>query len=132
MFIDSGFNEAVEDLEIARLARARFSVEEPDGMLRRSRYERYHALYAPQGGDQWPEDLIERAGKLHISANMARAFVDIEARLLSILPRITNKPDQADDTDLRNRAEAAEKVVLRWLEMSGWDVWMFSLNQVRG
>jgi hypothetical protein len=131
MFNFAAIDEIASNMEIERLARARYSVEEPDAMLRRSRYERYHSMYAPQGGDQWPEDRLERFGKLHISANMVRAFVDIEARLLSILPRVTNKPDQ-DDEEIRVKSETAEKAFLRWLEMSGWEVWMFTLNQTRG
>lgn len=120
----------LEKMKIERLARTRFSLEEPDAMLRRSRYEKYHSLYAPQAGDQWPEDRLERLGKLHITANITRAFVDIEARLLSILPRITNKPD-SEDPQVRKFAETAERLYMRWLEMSGWELWMGTLNQVR-
>lgn len=131
MLIDEAIEAAASKMAIEQLARQRFALEEPEAQLRQARYERYHSMYAPQGGDQWPEDRYERQGKLHISANLTRPFVDIEARLQSILPRITNKPD-VDDPATRARSEAAEKAILRWLEMSGWEVWLFILNQVRG
>lgn len=121
--------DPIEKLALERLARERFTSEWADSQLRKNRYENIHDLYAPPGGDQWPADRIERPNKLHISANIIRAFVDIEARLLSVPPRLTNNPFGQDD-DTRQRAELAEKFFLSLLESSGWDTWLFTWNQI--
>lgn len=114
--------------EIEQRAKARYASALPRAAANRNRYEKMHALYAPPDGDQWPEDRLIRAGKLHYTANIVRAFIDTEARLLSILPRITNKPDASDDATER-RAEVVEDLFMRWLEASEWDVWMADLNR---
>lgn len=120
----------LENADIEVLARERFSGAYPDAQTRANRYERFHRFYSPVAGDQWPEDLAERPGKLHITSNIIRAFVDTEARLLSILPRITIPPGQNDD-ETRKRAEATEKLFGRYLEQSQFDQWFFTFNQVK-
>lgn len=117
-----------QDLE--RKARNRFASGFPDSQLRANRYEKYHRFYAPPGGDQWPEDLTERPGKLHITANIIRGFVDTEARLLSIAPRITIPPN-SDDKAIRARAEATEKLFDRYLQNSQFDTWFYVFNQTK-
>lgn len=119
---------AVERLRLEQTVRARHASATSRASANKSRFEELHKYYAPAAGDQWPEDKLRRPGKLHYTANMVRAFVDTEARLLSILPRITNKPDAQDDATQR-RAEVVEELFMRWLEASGWDLWMSDLNR---
>lgn len=133
--MDEEIREAMESYlavaEVEQLAKMRYSSALPRAASRRSRYEVLHGYYAPIDGDQWAEDRFQRPGKLHVTANIVRAFVDTEARLLSIPPRITNKPD-ARDLATQKRAEACEELFLRWLEASGWEVWMSDLNRGKG
>lgn len=118
------------DLKLEREALARYHSELPKARVLARRYEYWHHMYAPVGGDQWPEDRFERPGKIHITENIIRPFVDTDARLESILPRITNLPE-SNDEETQMRAEATEKVTLRWLENSGWETWMFTQAQVK-
>jgi hypothetical protein len=110
-------------MTIEQEARSRFAMAASASGVRRSRFERVHKFYAPVDGDQWPEDRALRPGKLHITANMVRAFVDTEARVLSLLPRISNKPPTADQVSAK-KAETIEELFSRYLDMTGWDVWM--------
>lgn len=121
---------ALEDLEVEREARKRYALEVPKALLLQGRYERLHEMLNPPGGDQWPQDRFERPGKLHFTVNIIRSFVDTEARLESLLPRITNEVD-SDDQEARKLAEMKEKTYLRFLELSGWETWMFTANQTR-
>lgn len=123
-------NDAVKTIDIERLARIRFDGAYPDAQVRANRYEKYHRFYAPPGGDQWPGDLTERPGKLHITANIIRRFVDTEARLLSIVPRITVSP-MSEDEAIRRRAEATEKLFQRFLDVSHFENWYFTFNQTK-
>jgi len=113
-----------------RQAKVRFLMAEDAANTRRVRYEWYHRFYAPADGDQWPEELKLRPNKLHITANMVKAFVDVESRVLSILPRITNLPP-AKDPASRLKGEVVEDLFLRYLELSEWDVWMTDHNRVK-
>lgn len=115
---------AREKTRVEAEAGVRYSMGSSAAGIRKSRYERLHQLFAPVDGDQWPMDRKLRPNKLHITANIVRAFCITEARLLSILPRVTNKPPTRD-TDSARRAEALEELFMRYLEASGWDVWMF-------
>lgn len=112
-----------------RNARLRFGMGSSAAGIRRNRYERLHGYYAPVDGDQWPLDRRLRPGKLHVTANIIKAFVDVEARVLSLLPRISNKPPTADKASAL-KSEALEELMLRYLEMSGWDVWMSDRERV--
>jgi hypothetical protein len=123
--------EALEVEALERQAKMRHASALPRAQLNQSFYETLHKLYAPLNGDQWPEDRLKRPEKLHYTANIVRAFVDTEARLMSILPRITNKPDARDPETLK-RAEVCEELFLRWLEMSDWENWMLDKNRVKG
>lgn len=113
-----------EKTKVEQEARSRFSMGASAAGVRRSRYDRLHRYFAPLDGDQWPEDLIRRPGKLHISANMIKAFCTVEARVLSLLPRMSNKPQTSSPEDAQ-KSEIVEELFLRYLEMSGWDVWMY-------
>ena len=100
------------------------------GMLR-TKYARYHQYYAPPLlEDQWIEDRVKRPGKIHMTINIIQPAVNIDARLQSILPRISLKPNSETDQE-RLRAEAAEKLMLEWLDLSGWDVWLGTLCRVK-
>jgi hypothetical protein len=98
--------------------------------IRRARYNRFHSYYAPLDGDQWPEDRKDRPNKLHITANIVKAFVDVEARILALLPRITNVPPSKDKKS-RLKGEVIEDLNLRWLELSDWEVWMGDWNRLK-
>jgi hypothetical protein len=123
-------HDLIGNSDIERKAKDRFSGGNPDASVRAARYDKFHKYYAPPGGDQWPEDLAERPGKLHITSNIVRRFVDTEARLLSIPPRITIPP-QSPDPAIRRRAEATEKLVERYLSASQFEQWFFSFNQTK-
>lgn len=124
--------ETLAQIELEKTARERYSSGYAEAQWRAARYEKYHRFYAPIGGDQWPEDLSERPGKLHFTANLIRAFVDTEARLLSIPPRFIIPPQETgDDGEQERRAEATEKLFARYLENSGFDEWSFTFNQVK-
>lgn len=127
---------ALEDtllaIQIEKEAKEHYSTGYAEAQYRAGRYEKYHRYYAPAGGDQWPEDLGERPGKLHFTVNLIRGFVDTEARLLSIKPRFVIPPDRAGDEDKSRRAEATEQLFDAFLENSGFDQWSFTVNQVKG
>lgn len=123
--------DVVERARVEQLAQVRYAQSLPRAHANASRYEKLHKLYAPVDGDQWPADRVLRPNKIHHTANMIRAFVDTEARLLSIPPRVTNKPD-GRDPETAKRAEVCEELFMRWLEASGWDVWLGDLNRMKG
>lgn len=127
-------NEIIEEVltrqECEAQAKARYSSAQSASDTRRVRYEWYHRFYAPVDGDQWPEDLILRPNKLHVTANIVKSFVDCEARILALLPRITNRPP-AKDRDSRLKGEVIEELFLRYLEQSEWDVWYDDHNRVK-
>lgn len=124
------FDDILTNAEVELKAQKRFSGGYPDAQVRAARYERYHRFYAPPGGDQWPEDLAERPGKLHITANIVRSFIDTEARLLSIPPRVT-VPPQTEDAEPRKMAEATEKLFDRYLQESQMEQWFYTFNQTK-
>ena len=123
--------DTILSIEIEKEARERYSSGYSEAQYRAGRYERYHRYYAPTGGDQWPEDLAERPGKLHFTANIIRRFVDTEARLLSIKPRFIIPPDNLIDEDRERKAEATERLFGKYLDNSGFDEWSFTFNQVK-
>lgn len=88
-----------------------------------TKYERFHSYFAPLNGDQWPEDLAKRPGMIHVTHNIIAPAVEIESRIESRLPRLTLVPDFVDD-ETRARAEMAEKLYIRWLELTGWKTWL--------
>lgn len=88
-----------------------------------TKYEKFHSYFAPLNGDQWPEDLQRRPGMIHVTHNIIAPAVEIEARIESRLPRLSLVPDFTDD-ETRARAEVAEKLYIRWLELSGWKSWL--------
>jgi len=121
---------------IEQEARARYGESESDHSQMVARYRRYHHyMFPPQNGtfgsgDQWPEHARRNPDKIHMTVNFVQAFARVDARLQSILPRVTI-PTARMPKEERDRAEAAEQVAITWLEDSGWDVWMGNLNLVR-
>lgn len=95
-----------------------------------SKYRDLHHYYAPFNGDQWPEDGVLRPGKIHTTTNLCKAAVDVDARLQSLMPRITIPTNVLSDKE-RQRAEAAEAIIQQWLELSGVEVWLHNLCQVK-
>lgn len=120
----------LEVLGIEQEAVERFYGGYPDAQIRATRYEKYHKYYSPIDGDQWPEDRALRPDQLHITANIVRRFVDTEARLLSIRPRIFI-PTSFMNKDDENRSEATEKLFQQYLDRSGFDEWSFVFNQTK-
>jgi hypothetical protein len=115
--------------ECEATARSRYSIGTPASNARAAIFESYHKFYAPVDGDQWPEDKVLRPAKLHITANLVKAFVDICARILSIEPRLTLNPPTKTEAD-RNKAEVVEEMFLRFMRLSGSDIWLRSAAQV--
>ena len=95
-----------------------------------TKYRDLHHYYAPLNGDQWPEDAIKRPGKIHTTTNLVKTAVDVDARLQSIPPRVTI-PMATLTPERRQMAEAAEAILLQWLDLSGFDVWFHNLCQVK-
>src|SRR5205085_425566 len=85
-----------------------------------NRYRFLHFMYAPPGDDQWPSDKVRRPGKIHITSNIVKPAVDIDARLQAKLPRITLVPMDLSQQE-RARAETVEKMTTAWLEAANWD-----------
>jgi hypothetical protein len=96
-----------------------------------SKYRDLHHYYNPINQDHWPQDAVLRPGKIHTTSNLCKAAVDVDARLQSIPPRFTI-PVATLSPEERKRAEAAEALLLLWLDLSGSDVWMHTLCQVKG
>jgi hypothetical protein len=89
-----------------------------------------HSFYQPNQGDQWPADRAKRPGKIHVTFNIVKPAVDVDARLQSIPPRVTIPTATLPPTE-RKRAEAAEAIIGMWLEASGWENWLNTLCQTR-
>lgn len=116
-----------DKMALENTARRRFGMGAPGMSARSNRFREAIRYYAPLNNDQWPDDRMLRPGKIHVTANMIRAYCDIISRLLSLQPRLINKPP-TQDLESRKRAEVIEQFFYRLLEMTGWDVWLFDLN----
>ena len=129
--------ESVMELaEIEAEARQRYSDSSAYQAFLANRYRSNHRFYAPVrygvgSGDQWPEAAAANPSKIHVSENVIRPFINTEARVESILPRITI-PSTFLPEEERKRAEAAEHLILTWLEITGWDVWLNDLCITKG
>lgn len=118
-------------LTVAREAKRRYEMTDAYHAALLTKYRQWHRLYAPPNGDQWPEDAAQRPGKVHITSNIVKPFVDVDGRLQAKLPRITLTPTDMSE-DERGRAELAEKLVITWLEASDWEWWMQRLTRAKG
>lgn len=115
--------EVRQKMRLEQSVARRFNMGAP-GMARRStRYREHLKYYAPINNDQWPEDRFLRPSKVHITANIVRAYCDIASRLLSLQPRLINKPVSAS-TEGRRRAEDVERLYYRMLDATEWDIWL--------
>ena len=110
-------------------ARARWQSSEPYQSNVVSKYRDMHHYYNPINGDHWPEDVALRPGKIHVTTNLCKAAVDVSSRLLSLPPRITLPVTNLGGRELK-RAEAAEALMLEWLELSGFEDWFHVQCQV--
>ena len=119
----SVIDEVKAKMRLEAEATRRYNMGAPGAFRRAVRYRRYLKYYSPINNDQWPEDLYLRPSKVHVTANMIRSYVDIIARLLSIQPRLINKPT-ASGKEARRQAESIEQLYYRMLDQSGWDVWL--------
>jgi len=104
-------------------ANERYTATESYQMGLVAKYLKYHHWYAPRNDDHWPEDAARRPGKLHITTNIVKPVVDIEARLQAKLPRLVLVPSDLSEAE-RARAELAEKLMVEYLEASGWESWL--------
>lgn len=120
-----------ESVRVVAAARRNYTRSESSQAALVAKYRLWHHWYAPSGGDQWPEDRADRPGKVHITNNIVKPFVDVDARLQAKLPRITCIPVAPTQTE-RDRAETAEKMMLEWLDASGWDWWLQRLTRAKG
>ena len=128
---DALLAQMMDEASVTAEAHERFTETDAYQAALRSKYQRLHFFYQPLwNGDQWPEDMALRPGKIHITNNIIKPAVNIDARLQSLIPRLSLKPDGYAD-EQRGKAEAAEKLMLEWLDMSGWDVWMGTLCRVK-
>ena len=122
--------QTIDELAVADEARVRYSMLESHQALTKTRQRLWHHYYAPLNGDQWPEDLDRRPGMIHVTDNIIQPVVDTEARLESLPPRMSLVADR-NDVATRQRAQAAEKLLKHYLDLSGWDTWLFELCQTR-
>lgn len=122
--------EALEEAEITLAARTHYSETESYQAVLKNRYDKFYRYYAPFQGDQWPQDLAERPGMIHVTHNIIEPAVNTESTVESHLPRLTLEPDTMDQ-DERKRAEAGEKLMKRFLDLSGWDVWINTACRVK-
>jgi hypothetical protein len=95
-----------------------------------AKFRKYHHWYAPANDDHWPEDAARRPGKLHITTNIVKRAVNIEARLQAKLPRLVLVPSDLSEEE-RARAELAEKLMVEYLEASEWKDWMHTLCRTK-
>ena len=125
-----------EMLEAESKAKRRYAAQEPYQQTLAAQYRIFHHYFAPPqynwgSGDQWPADREQRPDKIHVTLNVIRPFLATAARLEAILPRITI-PTTTLPPDERRRAEAAEQLMLTWLDLSGWDTWMYDFCLTKG
>jgi hypothetical protein len=127
---EEGILEALQDMEIVEQAREHFqSVDAYQNRLI-SRLRRLHHFAYPMDGDQWPEDQLLRPEKIHMTANLCKPAIDVDARMQALIPRIVQEPNGTGEEE-RASAEAAEKIMQRFLELSGWDLWMSDLTRIK-
>ncbi len=119
---------ANSDEQVAAQAGLRFASSDSYQARIAQRIQDLHHYYAPNGGDQWPTDNRKRPGKVHITVNLVKMAVDVDARLQSLMPRMTI-PTAALSPKDRLRAEGAESMLMQWMELSGSEVWMNTLCQ---
>lgn len=121
----------LETQAVIQQAKRRYTATDSHHAALLGNYRQWHRLYAPPRGDQWPEDAEQRPGKIHITSNIVKPFVDIDGRLQAKLPRISLIPIDLSDKE-RARAEMAEKLVQTWLDASDWEWWMQRLTRGKG
>ncbi len=122
---------AASDPAVEQQARRRWTSSESYQNTIISRYRELHHYYNPIDQDHWPQDKALRAGKIHTTSNLCKVAVDVDARLQSLPPRIS-LPVKTLAGKERNRAEAAEAIILEWLELSGMEVWLHNTCQIKG
>jgi hypothetical protein len=116
-------------LEVEHEAKERYDAQSPYQSVLSAQYRIFHHYFNPPqynwgSGDQWPADRDQRPDKIHVTYNVIRPFLTVGARLEAILPRVTI-PTTTMPMEERRRAEAAEMLLATWLDLSGWDTWMF-------
>lgn len=132
---DRSLNELLEEVQngkpaIEAQAVTRFNSSESYQSQLIEKYQMLHGYYYPADGDQWPVDKRKRPGKVHVTANIVKAAVDVDARLQSVPPRVTI-PTSTLAGNERKRAEAAEAMHIQWLEASDWENWLYVLCQTK-
>jgi hypothetical protein len=120
----------LDEAEVMTQANQRYTDTESYQARLISLYRKMSFWYAPPGFDQWPEDAMRRPGKLHITENIVKPAVDVEARLQAKLPRLSLVPTDLSQPE-RARAEVTEKMMLAYLEATGWETWMQTLCRTK-
>jgi hypothetical protein len=127
---DDGLLAALEEAELLASIVSRYTQTDSYQARLKSAYTRLYHYYNPLNGDQWPEDQVVRPGKIHMTLNVIKPAVDVDSRLQSVLPRLALVPDGSDPETMK-RAELAESLFIRFLELSGWEEWIALFNQSR-
>jgi hypothetical protein len=120
----------LSDAEVLTQAKSRYTETESYQAVLVSKYQTFQYWYAPPGFDQWPADGKKRPGKIHITTNILKMAVDVEARLQAKLPRVTLVSDDLGDRE-RARSQLTEKMMLAYLEATDWEVWMQTLCRAK-
>jgi hypothetical protein len=124
-------SQLLGDASVLAEANSRYTDTESYQAQLVNHYRKMHWWYAPGNGfDQWPEDMARRPGKLHITNNIVKPAIDVEARLQAKLPRLSLVPSDLSPPE-RARAELTEKMMLAYLEATDWEVWMHTFCRGR-
>jgi hypothetical protein len=124
-------DEMLDEADVTATAAARYADTDGYQAALKANYTKWYHWYHPLNGDQWPEDLAERPGFIHITDNKVAPIVDVAARIQAKLPKLALVPASIDEQSVKE-AEFAEKVHQRFLEDSGWDVWLGTLTRTKG
>lgn len=97
----------------------------------RAMFRRFDNLYDPQnftvgGADHWPDGIVP--GRVHVSVNSPRAYVDIPASLQALQPVENLVPNDIDD---REKAARVERLYFKWLDETDREVIDETICQVK-
>lgn len=114
--------ESSEEYQLLERIATYKSLQESEMSRLRAVFDRFDNLYHPTtfttgGADHWPEHALDpkNRGKVHVSVNVHRAYVDIPAALQSI-PPYENIPAKENNQEARDAAARAERLYFQWLE----------------
>jgi hypothetical protein len=123
--------KSLSDMELEQRVRRYYSETDAYAGILAAQYRKLHHYYAPIGGDQWPEDMANRPGLIHVTHNIIAPVVEVEARVESRLPKLSLQANDSSNEEEQARAEMSEKLHMLWLENSGWEVWLNHLCKAK-